>query len=356
MVDTGASSKMWLYHSHVDEVGDIYAGLIGAIIITKNGKQTSNTNLKPIDVDREFTTFFVMYDENESSLVNDNFETYLGRIPSLLIRSDADFIEANLMHAINGYLFGNLDDLIMTNGETVRWYTASFGNELDGPHSPHWHGNIAVDPLGDNTDTVVLIPGTTYTVTMSVDEPGIWLYHCHVHDHIQAGMITTYTVESSGLERTIMNTLFNSILHFCGPPIPGTCTNVIQKIENPKNDFLFECDGPFGCGNSIFDIQINRGQSIDVTSFQGILCKTNNACNGAVFNILNYQSNVLDIVKIECADIGACNGMIININSKVNIREIICDVGTGRCDGCVVNVTDEPSTSPISCDEWKGSV
>eukprot|EP01083_Nonionella_stella_P225687 802093_1 len=193
MVDTGASSKMWLYHSHVDEVGDIYAGLFGAIIITKNGKQTSNTNLKPIDVDREFTTFFVMYDENESSLVNDNFETYLGRIPSLLIRSDADFIEANLMHAINGYLFGNLDDLICQTGEKVRWYTASFGNEGDGPHSPHWHGNIAVDTVGENTDTVSLIPGTTSTVTMYVDQPGKWLYHCHVHDHIYAGMMTTYS-------------------------------------------------------------------------------------------------------------------------------------------------------------------
>eukprot|EP00483_Globobulimina_turgida_P012943 UN12967 len=99
------------------------------------------------------------------------------------------------MHAINGYLFGNLDDLICAAGEDVRWYTASFGNEGDGPHSPHWHGNIAVDTVGDNTDTVSLIPGTTSTVTMHIDQPGIWLYHCHVHDHIEAGMMTTYTAK-----------------------------------------------------------------------------------------------------------------------------------------------------------------
>jgi FtsP/CotA-like multicopper oxidase with cupredoxin domain len=24
------------------------------------------------------------------------------------------------------------------------------------------------------------------------DDPGIWLFHCHVNDHISAGMLTRY--------------------------------------------------------------------------------------------------------------------------------------------------------------------
>jgi hephaestin len=29
---------------------------------------------------------------------------------------------------------------------------------------------------------------------MVPDDPGIWLFHCHVNDHITAGMITRYQV------------------------------------------------------------------------------------------------------------------------------------------------------------------
>jgi hephaestin len=29
---------------------------------------------------------------------------------------------------------------------------------------------------------------------MKPDDPGTWLYHCHVNDHILAGMLTRYQV------------------------------------------------------------------------------------------------------------------------------------------------------------------
>ena len=29
---------------------------------------------------------------------------------------------------------------------------------------------------------------------MVPDNPGIWLFHCHVNDHITAGMLTRYQV------------------------------------------------------------------------------------------------------------------------------------------------------------------
>jgi FtsP/CotA-like multicopper oxidase with cupredoxin domain len=29
---------------------------------------------------------------------------------------------------------------------------------------------------------------------MVPDDPGIWLFHCHVNDHIRAGMLTRYKV------------------------------------------------------------------------------------------------------------------------------------------------------------------
>jgi FtsP/CotA-like multicopper oxidase with cupredoxin domain len=31
---------------------------------------------------------------------------------------------------------------------------------------------------------------------MLADNPGTWLLHCHVADHIHAGMFTTFTIQS----------------------------------------------------------------------------------------------------------------------------------------------------------------
>lgn len=43
-------------------------------------------------------------------------------------------------------------------------------------------------------DVFDLFPGTSQTVEMTPQNPGTWLLHCHVTDHIHAGMEATYTV------------------------------------------------------------------------------------------------------------------------------------------------------------------
>jgi manganese oxidase len=43
---------------------------------------------------------------------------------------DGEFEESNLMHAINGRFFANLDGLTMKAGRTVRWFLAAFGTEV----------------------------------------------------------------------------------------------------------------------------------------------------------------------------------------------------------------------------------
>jgi len=43
-----------------------------------------------------------------------------------------------------------------------------------------------------------LFPGTFQTVELVAENPGTWLLHCHVADHIHAGMETTYTINKSG--------------------------------------------------------------------------------------------------------------------------------------------------------------
>ena len=49
---------------------------------------------------------------------------------------------------------------------------------------------------GMRTDKLELLPGSMKVVDMVPDDVGTWLFHCHVNDHIIAGMQALYTVTS----------------------------------------------------------------------------------------------------------------------------------------------------------------
>ncbi|MFZ0317761.1 MAG: multicopper oxidase domain-containing protein, partial [Candidatus Sulfotelmatobacter sp.] len=57
----------------------------------------------------------------------------------------------------------------------------------------HWHGE-SVTFEGRNTDVVELLPGSMKTVDMIADNPGTWMFHCHVEDHMENGMMAVFTV------------------------------------------------------------------------------------------------------------------------------------------------------------------
>jgi manganese oxidase len=182
-------SVVWLYHAHDHESVDIYAGLVGAIIVTRAGKAKPDGT--PRDVDREFVTLFMIVDENLSPYLDANIRRFAG-VPQRVHKKDEKFVESNKKHAINGLLYGNLDGLTMKRGERVRWYVIGLGNEAD-IHTAHWHGNT-VERRGSRVDTVQVFPATTELVDMRPDDPGVWLFHCHVSDHMGGGMMTRYTV------------------------------------------------------------------------------------------------------------------------------------------------------------------
>jgi hypothetical protein len=99
---------------------------------------------------------------------------------------------AGQFYAINGFIFGNLPGLTMKKGDKVRWYLLGMGNEID-LHTPHWHGETVTDGKR-NTDVIELLPGSMQTVDMLADNPGTWMFHCHVEDHMEAGMMAVYTI------------------------------------------------------------------------------------------------------------------------------------------------------------------
>jgi hypothetical protein len=159
------TSKVWWYHAHTDEAKETNAGLLGPIIVTAKGKAKADGT--PKDVDREFVALFMMFDQLKGK-------------------------DSGLFYSINGYVFGNLPGLVMKQGERVRWYLLGMGSEKD-MHTPHWHGKVVFDKVR-STDVIELLPGSMVTVDMLADNPGTWLFHCHVADHMEGGMMAVYTI------------------------------------------------------------------------------------------------------------------------------------------------------------------
>ena len=185
------SSVLWMYHSHTDEIADTNAGLVGPMVITRKG--SAKPDGSPMDVDREVFSYFSVVNENESQFLDQNLAE-IAQAPHEVTPDDEEaFEESNLMHAINGYVYGNGPMTVLRKGERVRWYLFSLGTEVD-LHTPHWHGNIAT-VMGMRTDMAELLPGSMMIADMQPDDSGTWLYHCHVNDHIAAGMITKYKVQ-----------------------------------------------------------------------------------------------------------------------------------------------------------------
>lgn len=184
------SSVAWMYHGHVNEVADTYSGLMGTIVITRAGEARPDGT--PKDVDREFVATYWVVDENQSRYLARNVRRYARRPRSVNIDDEA-FAESNLMHSINGYVYGNGPVPVVHTGQRVRWYTFTLGTEVD-LHTPHWHGNT-VTTNGMRSDMIQLMPGMMMVSDMVPDDPGTWLYHCHVEDHMATGMIGTFRVQ-----------------------------------------------------------------------------------------------------------------------------------------------------------------
>ena len=198
------SSIVWLYHSHANEPRDVESGLMGPIIITRQGM--AGPTGRPKDVDREFVAAFMIFDENTSWYLQHNIDTYtsdpkgVNKLETnpvddqgLLSLAGSGFASVNFRFTVNGYSYGNAPIVTMKKGERVRWYVVTLGEGIN-LHTPHWHGNTVLDN-GHRTDVILIGPAQMQTVDMVPDDVGTWMYHCHFDEHMQAGMMALYKVE-----------------------------------------------------------------------------------------------------------------------------------------------------------------
>ena len=93
---------------------------------------------------------------------------------------------------IDGRAFvGNTPVVRAMVGDRIQWDVMAIGSDH---HTFHVHGHRWRTAAGVPEDTRTLGPAESFRVSWREDAPGTWLYHCHVEQHMEKGMIGIYRV------------------------------------------------------------------------------------------------------------------------------------------------------------------
>ena len=111
----------------------------------------------------------------------------------------AELIENGQIWTLNGTAGLPIDPLAdLSSGETVR---IPITNNTVFAHAMHLHGTHFQEIMPDGSfgpllDTILIEPRETREIAFVADNPGDWVFHCHMVSHVSAGMITWIKVRA----------------------------------------------------------------------------------------------------------------------------------------------------------------
>jgi len=129
------------------------------------------------------------------------------------------------LYLMNGRAGEAIDGMSIAPGQTIRIRLVNLGNLI---HAMHLHGHtfriIATDgnPVPRDyqltKNTVLIGPGETYDLAVQGDNPGVWMFHCHINNHAANGMTTTLTYD--GYQPFSSDLVDHSAAHGAAAPLP----------------------------------------------------------------------------------------------------------------------------------------
>uniref|UniRef100_A0AAQ6IME6 Plastocyanin-like domain-containing protein n=1 Tax=Anabas testudineus TaxID=64144 RepID=A0AAQ6IME6_ANATE len=154
-----SNCRTWAYYSGVNPERDIHSGLIGPLLVCREGTLDRNV----LDT-REFVLLFMTFDESQSwyyekNTMNPSFEEKLNHLLNMLNEH-----LCVLSIAINGIIY-NLKGLRMYTNQLVCWHLINMGSPRDF-HSVHFHGQTFLHKKATSYRHAVypLLPGEHLSV------------------------------------------------------------------------------------------------------------------------------------------------------------------------------------------------
>jgi FtsP/CotA-like multicopper oxidase with cupredoxin domain len=113
------------------------------------------------------------------------------------------FLEHKMAWAINGKVIAEHDHAPMLTMKRGRPYILAMENDTAWHHPMHLHGhafqviarNGAAMRRPEWRDTVLMNPNERVDIAFVADNPGDWMFHCHVLEHQAGGMMAVVRVE-----------------------------------------------------------------------------------------------------------------------------------------------------------------
>ncbi|XP_068919849.1 coagulation factor VIII [Petaurus breviceps papuanus] len=171
------------YLSHVDTVKDLNTGLIGALLVCKEGSldRDGTQHLQ------EFVLLFAVFDEGKSwHSEPDEPKTQAQEYQSKKLHSK--------FHTINGYVNGSLPDLLVCHRKLVHWHVIGMGT------APEVHSifleNHTFLVRNHRLTSLEISPATFLTAQTLPMDIGHFLMFCQISSHQHDGMEAYVHVEA----------------------------------------------------------------------------------------------------------------------------------------------------------------
>ena len=183
------------YHSHQDAEIQVPLGLFGAFIV-----EPKTPPQGAVQYDREFTYILSEWSLALTPDVATGDATLPLSGPGAAHSKEPDFD----LFLMNGHAGEAIEPVTVKTGDRVRIRLINAGSLV---HTMHTHGHsfkvIATDgnfipPAQQLTkDSVTLGPSERVDIELLANNPGVWMFHCHIEHHMANGMMTFIRYEGA---------------------------------------------------------------------------------------------------------------------------------------------------------------
>ncbi|XP_034505543.1 coagulation factor VIII isoform X3 [Ailuropoda melanoleuca] len=167
------------YFSHVDLVKDLNSGLIGALLVCKEGSLAKERT----QILHEFVLLFAVFDEGKSwhSETNESLDP-----ASVQVQHE--------MHTVNGYVNRSLPGLTGCHKRSIYWHVIGMGTTPE-VHSVFLEGHTFL-VRNHRQASLEISPITFLTAQTFLMDLGQFLLFCHIPSHQHGGMEAYVKVDS----------------------------------------------------------------------------------------------------------------------------------------------------------------